>query len=319
MYKRQAESGDCSLNETSAADHSTQHSATASTASLASTLNFGAHHSGRQSMDSNATSRMQAMPCSSASTAVSGGHPTVQHHAKRKIAAVCDSISSFDEQAGVPAAEHAPADTVDDPFLDPTDGEGGASDGGDALECGRVLLAPVEKDEARRRWGLLRTHVAVLRQETRLRRSMWVLAVDAMKHPLAPAASSSQTLFSSFFLGEDRTDDRTDSGSDFKRPAADTEASATPRESGLKTCVTASIPGDKPVGGYSAGMKEVLSQLEHRKVERAGSISEKVYRQEDSPPAFHACGKRPASSCPGPLVEELVTQRVAALSARGAC
>ena len=160
--------------------------------------------------------------------------------------------------------------------------------------------------------GVAAHHAGVLRQESWLRRSMWVL--DAMQHPLAPAASGTHTL-ASFFLGDERTD--SDCGSDCKRGAEDDVASAAPRESALKTCVTAYGPGEPPVGGFTAGMREVLSQLDHRKVGRTRSASEKVDRREDSHPALHACGECPASSCAvRSLVEGAIAQRVAAFSAQ---
>lgn len=181
-----------------------------------------------------------------------------------------------------------------------------------------MLLAPIERDEARRRWGLLRVHAGVLRQEAWLRRSMWVLALDALKHPRASTASSSQSLISSFFFGDERTDSGSDCGSDCRLGAEDDESSVAPRDSALQTCVTAYGSAEQPVGGFRAGMKEVLSQLDNRQVERTRSTSETVDRREDSFPAFQACGECAASSCAVPLVEKgLVARRVAALTAQG--
>ena len=247
------ESVECSLAVISSADHSAQHSATASTAAISS--NLGVTPRGRQSCNLTSASQKPAVPGTSTFTAASAGPSAIQQHAKRNIA-VFDSIGSIDEHAGVAAAAESPLMASDAA----AQGEQGATEAGDAWECERVLLAPVEKDEARRRWGLLHTYVRVLGQEARLRRSMWDAALDAIRYPLAPAASSSQTLFSSFFLG----DDRTDSGAGCKRRAGDVEGAA-PRESALKSCVTACGPGQQNVGEFSTGMKEVLSQLRQRK------------------------------------------------------
>lgn len=300
----------CSLSAVSA-ENSAQHSAAGSTAALSS--NIGTPKN-RWSEDSTATpprrqTHSQAMQCSSASTAaLSSGPPKPVQHAKRHISvARFDSISSIDTPVdsaarGVSTTPSAVATGVDE-------------------ECERVLLTPLEEDEAHRRWGLVKTYVNVLSQERELRRNLWEAAISAVMNPLAPAGSSSETLFSSFFLSEEpKEEESKESIIGAGKTRADLNSQATSVKAvhvsvlGLKEFFPTAELSERITGASGAGMMKVLEQLRQRKLERGRSSSEKLNGSPDAD-SFVAASNSERLTAPGGAVEWCN----AAFAAQGVC
>lgn len=213
--------------------------------------------------------RSQIVVVSSASTAtLSAGRPI--QHAKRKISkAAFDSIGSIDNHTGFATASATLVDTIGDCGTTAAGTAGvtlRGNDEGGLAECDTVLLASMEQDEARRRWGLVRMHVALMKWEKTLRWNMWQVAINAARNPLAPAASSSETLSSSFCLDEIKRSAAERTVESCHIDHAKPEPAAAPLQNAV--CTAQSQNNEEARDAFGAGLKQVLAQLQQRKFER---------------------------------------------------